>query len=1666
MKKKKILKIISILLLLVLVIFLVYNLIFYNISGKTKINISMNDVFSRENDITATLNIYPRYSDSNTIKAKVKVCLYDSNDKKVDGVKEENYECDSLESLQVAYKVPNNIKSGIYKMRFKVKTKWGYDVVEKDIAIKDVLNHNLIISLDKGIYKPGDEVKFRGMLLLKKDNIPEEKELKVSIFDGNENKVYCETKKTSDYGILSGTFNLASEVNSGTYKIVFKLDNEEFSKSFTVNPYVAPKFGVEISTDKEIVKVDEETTVTVDSKYFFGEPVKNATVEINFSDKDKEKLLGITDENGKFEFKYNTNVEGNHLIKVKVVDESNYMVEEDYTVSCSNDVFKFEILPEYKEVISGVSNNIYVFTKKTDGTPLKTYNTITIGKITRQVITDENGIGVFSLSSSDIYSMKNKKVDIFINSESVSGEVLQKKEYLDVVSNKDLLIKTDKIKYNQSDDITISFEGNYTSGYKEVYVVKDTRVLNVITTDQEEVTFNIGDEFGLINIFTLSNDGKSFKSKRTVFVKPTKSLTVDIDTNEEVYKPGENLKLNLELKDENGNKVDGAILVSILDEAIQNLAINDLNVDNLMLSLKDIQLSDGIDLASVYATILDSKDDTVLMGLLLKQEVSIPEKVNNTYDTMNEKKEYGYNCKLAVKLLVVYSIVYVCIKYRKHAKCIVIEGLTLIAWEINILLFIITSYMFVRKFSLSFAYELINKGAVLALILYILFLHKNKKIFWMNSLYFEIIPMLLTFVSYIVYDDYGYEGNDISKFACIILSVVALAVIAIILVKNRKNILKNDKYVELKISSSLVMWAIYVLPVYFLDADEDRINMALAIECLLANIFLVLDLIKQKSINQEQKDEEKFFKINKKAVIALVILVVIGGLHIMRTWSMGMANSGDETKQFKSSSYTEMYSNKRGGFNQTYTVSDSAGAAGTTSITSGLFDIYSAMSSSSSNKKDTNSEFTKNTLSIDWNEKYTSEDENIRNVFLESLCFIPELVTKRGKASTEIKLSDNITTWQIQAVANTKDGRIGYGTDSFKVFKDFFVDFSLPTNSVVGDKISIPVTVYNYTDRELTVELTVKEDAWFMLGEFEKNVFVNSKEIAMVYVPIEILTAGENKFRINAKTESGSDIDIIEKTMETKPNGVEVSKVISSGTFEGNLDLDIIFNEKYIEGTEKLKVKLLPSTMTTVIENIDSIFKMPTGCFEQTSSSLYPDVVALRYMNENDIDNKALKEKATRYINDGYQRLLTFETSKKNGGFSLYGNDPAEPVLTAYGAMELKDVSTVYEVDENVINRMKEYLFGIQKSNGSFKISETNSYFSSNTVKNRDEFTLNAYIIWTLSETFPSDTRLEKSVKYIEDNLDKAKDEYTLALIANIFANTQNENAKKIVKKLVENVKTDGDKCYFASNIKDYWGSYGETQDIQTTALTSLALSKIGIEPKINKACVEYLISKKDSNGTWDSTQATILSLKAIVEYSGKEKIEDQELLVDLNGKDEKIKIEKNSLDLYEVVYDSLNKENHLKLNAEKGEIHYEVISNYYMTYDEFKKTAQTLNVESSITEEVNVNDIVVQKIRIENTSNEDIDNGMIRINIPQACSVREESLSKLQTLGYIQKYEYNYNKIDLYLRNFYDKENIELEVEYNANYPETVTGGMVRVYDYYNPEIEGYSNISVLSIK
>jgi len=60
-------------------------------------------------------------------------------------------------------------------------------------------------------------------------------------------------------------------------------------------------------------------------------------------------------------------------------------------------------------------------------------------------------------------------------------------------------------------------------------------------------------------------------------------------------------------------------------------------------------------------------------------------------------------------------------------------------------------------------------------------------------------------------------------------------------------------------------------------------------------------------------------------------------------------------------------------------------------------------------------------------------------------------------------------------------------------------------------------------------------------------------------------------------------------------------------------------------------------------------------------------------------------------------------------------------------------------------------------------------------------------------------------------------------------------------------------------------GGQGNVASIETTALVAYAMLRANAYPDVVQGAINYLVSQKDSFGTWQTTQATILSLKAML---------------------------------------------------------------------------------------------------------------------------------------------------------------------------------------------------------
>ena len=152
-----------------------------------------------------------------------------------------------------------------------------------------------------------------------------------------------------------------------------------------------------------------------------------------------------------------------------------------------------------------------------------------------------------------------------------------------------------------------------------------------------------------------------------------------------------------------------------------------------------------------------------------------------------------------------------------------------------------------------------------------------------------------------------------------------------------------------------------------------------------------------------------------------------------------------------------------------------------------------------------------------------------------------------------------------------------------------------------------------------------------------------------------------------------------------------------------------------------------------------------------------------------------------------------------------------------------------------------------------------------------DQEVSDLYILFVLSlfDAYRVDysNKVKSTIEMFEDRA-YAKDSYKLAIagLLNLSLN-RTHNLKDISQKLVRNQdKKTGE---FANSITSITSSSGSSLSLETTALGVLfllSLDDTAYLSNVEKA-VEYILSKMES-GFFSSTQATILCMKALVEYS------------------------------------------------------------------------------------------------------------------------------------------------------------------------------------------------------
>ncbi len=469
-----------------------------------------------------------------------------------------------------------------------------------------------------------------------------------------------------------------------------------------------------------------------------------------------------------------------------------------------------------------------------------------------------------------------------------------------------------------------------------------------------------------------------------------------------------------------------------------------------------------------------------------------------------------------------------------------------------------------------------------------------------------------------------------------------------------------------------------------------------------------------------------------------------------------------------------------------------------------------------------------------------------------------------GTAKVSFTLSDAVTSFR--AVAEGFGGGLaGRGEAVLGSRLPVSLDARLPLEVSAGDEIRLPVTVANETDHPMTALLDARFGEAFVPGV---NPAPGPFTLAAgarrtFFFPLAVTGAGnQGKVRIDL-TVPGTDLaDAIEKTIPVASLGFPFT-LSDAGTAEADdavtseVDLD-----GAIPGTMHAHVSLYPSPIAAMTGGSAGMLRQPSGCFEQASSTNYPNVMLLGYLGAHatTLDPKIV-ETANQALEVGYKLLTGYETKER--GYEWFGGTPGHEALTAYALMEFADMQKVYPaVDPEMIERTAAWLTSRRDGHGGFERNPR----ALDSFGGAGPETTTAYIMWSLAETHRT-AGMNAELDGQRELGRASTDPYLVALAANTLLLTEPTGAdtRATVERLVA---MQGKKGRFTGAKESITRSGGDSLDEESTALALLALVKAAdagmhVEEPLRSA-TDWLNDHRRGEGSWASTQATVLALKAM----------------------------------------------------------------------------------------------------------------------------------------------------------------------------------------------------------
>jgi uncharacterized protein YfaS (alpha-2-macroglobulin family) len=1540
--------------------------------------------------------------------------------------------------------------TGSFELHTVAETPIGTTEYTQPIKLEDTAS--ILLTTEKPIYQPGQEIHVRALALDRANrHAAADRKLTFEVEDSRGNKVFKKITHTDAFGIASAEFDLADEVNLGTYHLRALMGEGDAPSTtaeaaINVERYVLPKFKVAIDfaqkdgKPKRDYRPGDHVTGTVQTNYFFGKAVDGAVISIKASGMDVAvfdavSASGKTDKDGAYHFdlKLPSYFAGRSvrqgaarvLVEATVTDAAGHAESRGEPITVSQSALLLTAVPEGGKLVPGLENQVFVLASYPDGSPALAQLVVHAPDAGAQsASTDVSGIAVVRLKPGAGAETLKIDADDHRGNRASSSVPLESRGGTDQI-----LLRTARSVYRAGERMELQVFSTKQSGSVYVDVVKDgqtvlTRDLD-INDGRAELTLSATPEMAGtldINAYLIGRDAQAVGDHRLVFVQPADELKIEAVADAQQYKPGADARIRFHVTNAHGEGVSAALGLQVVDEAVFALAEKQPGFAKVFFYLEQEAMKPRYEIHSLS---MDSIVEPVT-GAEAEQQDRAARVLFSANEMVNSNAANGEAGRDVPQT-----------KYAEFFQ----RYHTAFATQVEELATRLTEQLKkqppTQEFSKLFERTLVDGGKV--------------RDAWGNGLRVEPTGWSRGPMGYYIVHSAGPDGRFNTGDDLFVYVQTRTGNVGTVPAQRGGSIdlrFEHDRGPfngRAEITGAVVDRSGAVIPNARITlrpipgADLRHTNTDNRGEFTLAGLVPGKYSVEITAMGFMTASREITLGIRDRAVLSTTLDVG----SVMETVMVdGAADSVEVSAQV-----IELPIMGRSGAAMAAPMPMAAGIAG---------GMGSEM------------RFAKKipTAQPSGLAEAEAPAAHVRSYFPEALYINPEIITDgSGHAQITIPMADSITTWQMAMLASTRAGALGTGTSSLKVFQDFFVDLDLPVTLTQGDRVSIPVAVYNYTSAHGDVTLSVKPDDWFALVDdnASKDVTVEGGHVGGSQFTLQANRIGKFKLTLSAKMR-GKDQrqDIVVREIEVVPNGRE-QNIVFNGRLESSVSHTVSFPANAIPDASKVFVRLYPGPLSQVIEGMDGILRMPSGCFEQTSSSTYPNVLALDYMRRTKKLAPEVHAKAEGFIANGYQRLLTFEVP--GGGFSWFGQAPANKILTAYGLMEFSDMAKVYDIDTRLIERTRDWLAGLQQPDGSWK-PDTNFINEGATNRfNSDVLRITAYIAWALENSGYQGPAVERAKRYIETHSEPKADAYTLAVLANFAVDygKDREFTRQAMQQLLD-ARTEKDDQAFWTSAETGVYSAGSSASIETTGLAVQALLKWGQASEVSRKALNFITAKKDASGNWGTTQATIMALRALLLASEKSSADVRGAVsVTLNGKViQRLELtpENNDL-LHQFVLPGIGATNEIKLQFQgTGGLAYQVAARYFVPWeDKSEREAFSIDVSYDRTR-LAENDIATATATIKSNLNKTAKMVMVDLGIPPGFDLLSEDLQSYSEKsvgnrgGHLEKFSLTATQAILYFDALAPHQTITLHYRLRAKYPIRARTFQSRVYEYYDPDV------------